>query len=262
MFVDVPIQVRKCRLFNVTFASDEQRMEAVKFAKDLILGESCSFYIHDNFDPVDFESIPCNLCPRNAQIDLTTQLMSRKLAQYAQFLNHSNKTGQVDMERRKRRDKRLLKDSSELKTFDDFKLFYENNKTDVPDYKQIADDKRTYEGFERPSKRCPLDENTSSNQSLLDDTGNEEPHPMVDRITNHFTMLRLNEPTFYCRVLYIIDPVTVLIVPLNTQLPTIDVANTHQKYFPLQGLNHTFWIIFDCLSFVSIEIHSICYFWQ
>lgn len=227
------MQVRKCRLFNVTFSSTNQTEEAVNYAKKMILHQNCSFYILDNFDPLHFDSIPCNLYSFNAQIDLATQLFSCGLAQYGSSFNDNTESNRCDMEKRTRRDIVPLMDSLQLKTFDDFKLYYETYKLIVPINRIHEDDDRIVDKFERLSKRSPLKEKASVKQS--DDLVKCEPNPMVDRIIEHFTMYRLNECSFACRVLFVVDPITVLIVPANTHPPTIHVDKTPHKYCPLNG---------------------------
>lgn len=241
VFHGVPIQVRKCRLFNIAINSEEQITEAVKFGNESILGEICSFYIHDHLDPLHLDAIICNLRSSNAELDLATLLISNELAQYGNLLNKPIKFEQCNEEKRRRKqlDEPIFKPSSELHSYEDFQQFYENNKVTVPVL--CAQDEldeqmdRTFEIFERPSKRSPLDELTSISDDLV---VCNRPHPLIDRITQHFNLLQLDEPTFYCRVLNIIDPITIAIAPNDTNPPPqIDVFDSQYKYFPMEGIH-------------------------
>lgn len=241
IFYDVPIQVRKFRLFNTVTNSEEQMTAAVKFVYETIVGENCSFYIHDHFDPLHLDVITCNVRPLNEKLDLSTRLISNGLAQYGHILNKPIKYERdEEKRRRKQSEEPILKSSSELHSSNDFQTFYENNKVIVPVLSaqyQMDDARldRTFEIFERPSRRCPLNEVTSTVEDLV---VCDHPYPLIERITQHFTLLQLDEPIFYCRVLKVIDPITIAIVPNDTNPPPkIDVFDSQNKYFPMQGIH-------------------------
>lgn len=227
-FANVPIQVRKLHLLNVTLVPNERIIQRAKnFANDTILNHNCSIYIHENVTLPNSESIPCTIYPSNAQLDLASLLVSQGLAKIASYFNRKD---EFDEDKRIRKDweEVVLKDSTELTTVEQFQLFYKTNKVVLPvDPHESHADERKYDGFALPSKQSPPIDNVSSIRHKWHETSD----PMIERITKHFTLLQWHEREFYCQPFYVIDPVTILVVVEHTKIPNIDA--TEQEKNPL-----------------------------
>lgn len=250
-FTDVPIQMRKYHLSNVMLISNDQTDKARQLCNQLICNQPCVIHIHDNADMEHHESIACSVQSLNVPLDLSSLLISNGLVQYKPQSNRQFKevTGsQVDSERlRKESDEPIIENSSELHDYDDFKEFYNTHKAinpkdeanavrhaidSIDDDDDDDDDSRIFELFEMPTKRSLLGENEHDKRiNCVVST----PHPMVDRITEHFKLMNIQKSVFYCCCVCVMDPVT-LLVQLHDMKPlTICHVEEKQKYFPLQG---------------------------
>lgn len=239
VFVDIPIQARKFHLPDVTLISEGQTAKAVDLCSQLIGNQSSTFYIHDNIDSMHVESMACSVQSLKMQLDLSSLLISLGFVQYKPHFSGKNEYSAADkfqMEKRirKKSDEPMRMDSSELLTIEDFEDFYEDHKAEIPveievDTAVCGDDNQTFEIFSSPSRRNPL------GKTVPVEVPND-PHPMVDRITEHFSLLEVKEKTFHCRPVYIMDPITILVeVDDGYGPPNITPAAAEAKYFPLNG---------------------------
>lgn len=238
-FVDVPIQARKFYLPDVILISEGQTVKAVDLCNELIGNQTSTFYIHDNIDSVHIESIACSVQSLKMQLDLSSLLISHGLVQYKPHLSIKNESSTVDTFQaekriRKKSDEPMRMESSKLLTIEDFEEFYEDYWAETPVEIEVNtavcdDDNRIFEIFKSPSRRNPL------GKTAIVDVPNDA-HPFVDRITEHFSLLNVTEPTFYCRPVYIMDPITILVeVDDAHPLPIISPVETEARYFPLKG---------------------------
>lgn len=239
-FTEVPIQVRKCRVLNfVPYSGDniDLSTQALKRDISLIIGHSCTFYIHDHLNQLDLDSILCTVCPLNGQLDLASSLITQGLAENEVFFGK-----QVKFNTEKRHRRECVGVARELLTLDDFKSYYDSNKVNIPrsEVQSNVEDEYKYEIFDFPCRRSVLD--GDSMKSTTNYIKNE--HHIIDRITEYFDLLQLNYPTIFCWPFYVVDPITVLIKPVDTQPPTIRVTEKQEKYVPLQGLRKHFISVF------------------
>lgn len=245
-FKNVPAQLIKCQLQNMIHILDERLADAKNFAHNIIYGQNCSFYIHDNIDPLHPDAIPCSVRLQVSKCDFGTLLVLNGYAEYRSPIDlagQAEKLKQIADRKRIRTelDKAVLVDSSELKAPEDFQQFYESRKIVTDDSTYVNDDdERYFETFEPPSKKDPFIEKQPLDQIKFDWIRNE-PNEIVDCITKHFKLSQMpfpeNERKFKCRPLYIIDPVTVLVEPTNATIPLIDAVETLHKYRPFKGLH-------------------------
>lgn len=239
-FTDVPIQVRKCHLWDVILISDEQTVKAVELCNRMMYNQISTFFIQDNIDSLHFESTACSVKSLDMELDLSSLLISLGLVRFKTHLN-SKLSGTNDFQEerekriRKKSDESIQKSSSELLTIEDFKKFYEANKiefavnNDENNTNNVDDGHRIFEIFESPSRRNPLGETVLPEIQI-------DAHPIVDRITEHFGLLNVTELAFYCRPVLIMNPVTVLINVDDTDPPIINPIQERTKYFPMEGL--------------------------
>lgn len=240
-FIDVPIQVRKCHLSDVLLISEEQTTKAIDLCNQLIFNQPSKFYIHDNIDSTPIESVPCSVQSLNMQLDLSSLLISLGLVQYKTHLYGPNNvsvadTFQLEKRIRKKSDDPVLKESCKLLTIEDFEDFYEDQKVETPvevmvnTARDIDDGNKIFEIFKSPSRRNPLGK--AASPAIQNDA-----HPLIDHITKHFSLLNITESSFYCRPIFIMDPLTILIeVDDANPPPTINRVEEQTKYFPLKGL--------------------------
>lgn len=263
-FADIPVQVRRCHLSNVILISDKQTQEAKAVCTRLICNQLCGIYIHDNADVEHHGSIACSIQSSNVPLDLSSLLISHGLVQHKAHSEHKNWTAkfQAGSKRiRKESDEPITKNSSELHNYEDFCEFYRTHKAKNPMFESNDNsnandddingvdndnDSRIFEVFEPPNKRSPLDEDIHDKRTDVVGFGS---HPMVDCITEHFKLMTIKKSAFDCRCVFIVDPVTILIEPLDVKPLTIDRVEEQTKYFPLQGrmMFCTINITFQCL---------------
>lgn len=208
----------------------------LKFTIDMIRGKNCLFYIHDNLDPIRFDSIPCTVRPLNESIDVASQLISYRMVEIASNFKRIDK---IDVEKRIRRqcDEPLLIPSTDITSYDDFKMLYQNKKAVIPPLRStdFVEDDRKFQVFDHPSNVKAPRENKKENITLKAPI-ECKPHPIVDQIIKHFHLLKPNEPVFYCEPLYIIDPITILVVPTSTTPIEIDVSTKPTRNPLLPGM--------------------------
>lgn len=261
-FDDIPIQVMKCHLSNVAPISEEQTKRAKEFCDRLIYDRLCIIYVHDNIDIGQTESNACNIQSLNAPLDLSSLLISLGLVQHNAHSYHTfdqvTKSA-MDLKRiRSASDAPLIKNSSDLETYKDFKEFfrlhkainpkdvannthvnnyYNNNHYDEgeDDYDDEDDDdeSRTFELFEPPSKNENSKDSSYKMRTIPSVT---TPHSVVDRITGHFKLMIINESAFNCRCMYIVDPVTLLIQLPEMQPLNIDRISNQPECISLDGM--------------------------
>lgn len=240
-FGDVPIQVMQCHLSNVIPISDDHTKKAKKLCRRLICNQLCVIYVHDNPNVGQSESIACNIQSSNVSLDLSSLLISRGLVQHKTHSYHKFDQvteSQVDFKRiRTESDAPIIKNSSDLHTYKDFKEFFrshrainpmdEANKSHAND--DDDDESRIFEIFEPPSKSCRWDEIRYKRRTIHSEIA---PHLAVDRISEHFELMTINQPTFKCRCMYIMDPVTLLIQLPDVKSPNIARIDEHPGQFP------------------------------
>lgn len=222
--------------------SEEQTAKAIDLCKQLICNQPSTIYIHDSIDSLHFKYAACSVQSLKMQFDLSTLLISLGLVQYNAHLNSKTESSMADsfhLEKRIRKtsDEPIRKESWELLTIGDFKEFFDANKVETTatnikvNTANVNDDShRIYEIFRTPSKRNPFGGSVSPEIHI-------DANPLVDRITEYFSLLDVTESTFYCRPVYIIDPITVLIELYDAQPPAINFpADEQYKYSPLKGL--------------------------
>lgn len=234
-FMDVPIQVIKCHLFN-TKILPHCHMKVKNLCEKMIIGENCSFFIHDHLAS-NINAIFCDIRPLNASFDIVTRLISHNFVKRDPNYKKLYEMNQEAMEKRYRKqsDVAVLIDSSELQTIDDFQQFYETKKAIIPPINtdDSIDDHIDHELdiFERPSKRCALDKSNPIEHNFIIN----QSHHLLDQITRYFTLLPLTESNFHCRVLYIIDPVTILITPIDVNPQIIEPKQPYEKSISFEG---------------------------
>lgn len=187
------------------------------------------------------DSVACTLQTSQMQLDLSSLLISLGLVQYKIHLHDKTEPSSVDtfqLEKRlrKKSDDAIQKESSQLVTFDDFKDFYDSNKSvKTHDKTKINipndDDNQQFEVFKAPSRRDPFNDAEPS-EIQIPNVAN----PMVKCITEHFTLMHVEKLEFYCRPMYIVDPLTILIEVDDMTPPKINRIEQNAKYFPLEGL--------------------------
>lgn len=239
-FVDVPVQARKCHLSNVIPISTEQTEKAIELCDRLIFNQIVTIYIHDNNDLGLFDSIACTLQTPQMQLELSLLLISLDLVQYKTHSIAQNECSpadkfQLEKRLRKKSDNPLRKKSWELVTFDDFKKFYDTSKAELPLMVEVNipndDISETFDLFKAPSKRDPFNDIASSDIQTP-----TAAHPMIDCAIQHFSLMHVTEKEFYCRPVYIVDPITILIEVGDPKPPKISQIEQKTKYFPLEGL--------------------------
>lgn len=183
----------------------------------MIRGQKCLFNIHDNLDPIRFDSIPCTVRPLTEPLDVASQLISYHMVEITSDFKRIDK---IDAEKRIRRqcDETVLLPSSGIKSFDDFKWLYQNRKAVIPPLRSsdFAEDDRKFQVFDLPH------ENKTETMTLKTQV-ECKPHPIIDRIIKHFHFLKPNGPAFYCQPLYVIDPITILVIPISAASTEIDI---------------------------------------
>ncbi|XP_055313250.1 uncharacterized protein LOC129574801 [Sitodiplosis mosellana] len=227
LFKNVPIQVRKCHVQKIKLPSKKGKIcpsRAVhKFTIDMIRGKTCSFYIHDNLDSTRIDSIPCTVRPLNEPLDLASELVSYHMVG---ITSDFKRTDKFDEEKRKRTecDDKVLMPSTELESFDDFKWFYERKKAVIPLRKSTdsAEDNRKFEVFDH-SRQMEEPREKNKTVTIVEKQIESQPHPLVDKITKHFHLSTPKELAFYCQPLFVIDPITILVVPINAAPRFIDM---------------------------------------
>lgn len=247
-FVEVPIQVLECHLSNVILISDDQTKKAKELCNRLICNRLCVIYIHDNAKIEQSESIACNIQSSNASLDLSSLLISHGLVEHNAHSYHKvdQVTGmQTDFKRiRNKSDAPIIKNSSDLDTYEDFKKFFRSHKainpmdkasnSHVNDDDDDDDECRIFEIFEPPSKSCNLDEKLYKRRTIHSVV--TATHSILDRISEHFKLMTINEPIFKCRCVCIMDPVTLLIQLPDMKPLNIDGIDKQPGYFPLEGI--------------------------
>lgn len=241
----------KCHLSNVIPISDDQTEQAKELCCQLILNELCVIYIHDTAGIEQHESNACNIQSLNASLDLSSLLISQGLVQHKahSYGKLDNVIGSpMNWKRiRTESDEPIIKNSSELHNYQDFKAFFRSHKAinpmddmnishangDINDDGDDDDVSRIFEIFEPPSKRCSSEQRVQKRRTILPV---EAPHPIVDRITKHFRLMHVEQPVFECRCVYIMDPVTLLIELPGMKPVKIDRINEQQENFPLEGI--------------------------
>lgn len=250
-FVDIPIQVIKCHLSNVNLISDDKTENAKELCNRFIYNQLCIICIHDKVDMEQSESLACNIQSLNIPLDLSSVLISQELVQYkAHSYRKFDKVieyKKVDFKRtRSESDVSVIKDSSELHTYQDFKDFFRSHMAINPMYDENNshendndddgddDESRIFEIFEPQSKRWgeKVHKRPTNNFSVA------ATHPTVDRITEHFKLMNINKSAFMCRCVYIMDPVTLLIKLPDMKPLKIDRFDEQLKYFPLEGMKN------------------------
>lgn len=240
-FTEIPVQVRKCHLSNVRLISDQLTEQARELCNRLFCHQLCCIYIHDNCDAQHHASIACSVQSLNVPLDLASLLISKGLVQLKTNLNRDF---QDDPKRiRKVSEEPITKSSSELHSFEDFREFYRTHKAKIPQFNATGsihanddeddNDYRSFEVFDVPSKRSPLDEKQTEIRTEVAVVAVK--HPIVDRITTHFKLMTVKRASFYCRCVLIIDPVTILIESLDAKPPKICPVIESPGHFPSEG---------------------------
>lgn len=247
VFKNTPIQVRKCCLLNVACSTPEKIPTIMQIYQKSILCQTCKFYIHENLDVLHRHSVICAIQPWYVKFDVASALISygsarRMTSSQQEIINDSNKAEiKFHLDKRIRRisDEPVLKASLELKTLEEFVEFYETHKTVNPPIKEIditAEDQRKFELFDRLRKRNPWNDKKAPDLMIADRIS-REPHPILKHIGQYFRPLQINEPVFYCRALYVIDPITILVRPeINTSPPEIKEPQSKNYDGILPGL--------------------------
>lgn len=243
-FDDVPIQVMECHLSNAIPISDDQTKKAKKLCNRLIRNQLCVIHVHDNANIGQSKSIACNIQSSNVSLDLSSLLISRGLMQHKTHSYHNFEPVtelQVDSKRmRSESDAPVIKNSSDLDTYEDFKEFFHShraiNPMDEPNNSHVNgddDESRIFEIFEPPSKSCNLDEKLYKKRTIHSETS---AHLVVHRISEHFKLMTLDQPISMCRCVYIIDPVTLLIQLSDMETLNIERIDKQPSIFPLEGI--------------------------
>lgn len=126
--------------------------------------------------------------------------------------------------------------STELETLDDFKWFYESKKVIIPAQKTTnsSEDNRKFDVF------APLQETisweTNKSKTKIENHIEYKPHPLIDKVTKYFRLSTPNESQFDCYPLFVIDPITILVVPINATPTPIDIDTTPPTDPLLPGL--------------------------
>lgn len=227
-FNNVPVQVHKCHLHNIILPSDQKSIERAKqFVIDTILGKNCSIYINHT-DLLHPDSISCTIRSLDKQLDVASLLISHGLVDIASNFKRPDKICETKRIRNDC-DDAVLKNSDELHNVDDVRLFYETKKIVLPvDIKvhQDYENERNFEVFDLPLQRCPLVDKNSNISRHLNVTF--ESNPMIESITQHFKLPDMTERMFYCQPVYIVNPVTILVMPDDAKVPHIEAME--QKY--------------------------------
>lgn len=248
-FNTVPIQARKCHLANVIHISNEQTVKAIDLSYRSIVNQISTFYIHDNIESLHLDSAACTLQTQQMQIDLSSLLISLGLVQYnthaigqSELLSAADKF-QLEKRLRKKSDDAMQKPSCQLQTIDDFKEFYDVHKTYVAVKPMVCvendDGNQTFDVLKAPSRRNPFGRAESAEIQM-------PAHPMVDCIIEHFSLLKVTQSKFYCRPVFIVDPLTVLVVVGGEKPPKIQQIQQQTKYFPMDGLFLSFHSSIGC----------------
>lgn len=256
-FAATPIQVKKFHLSNVVFISDQKTAEARVICTQLVCNQLSDIFVNDNIDAQYHDSIACNIRLLNEQLDLSTVLISRGFVHHDA---HSDrrldevKQFQVDSKRmRKQTYGPIIKDTSELRSFEDFEEFYrahkaKNSINKTIDHIAYDEESRMFEIFEPLSLWKPLSESLQNIQRI------PTPNPMVDQITKHFKLMTIKKSVFDCRCAYIIDPVTLLVQLYDVKRMIIRDVGENSNVSSLEGKKHlqlnsdACKIIFECLS--------------
>lgn len=271
MFKNVPIQVRKCRLLNTICLTQAHISKATQFGINWILNRNCQFYIHENLDPLHFDSLICTVRPCETQIDMASALIShgaaiRTSSCYLENIKKANESAEVARHLikriRKDCDEHVIKSSSELRTFDDFVLFFNMNQTIIPpiERKDSPEDDRPFEVFDPPCNKSPSHEKRAPASVSSVNPIVYEPHPILAHIEKHFSPRQLKESIFHCQTLFVIDPVTILVKPVDVKPPSINI-HQHQSYTGiLPGL--FFKMTENCLKKIKSFIKKLLFFSQ
>lgn len=208
----------------------------------MILNRPCSFYVHDNFDSKFPKSIPCTIWPLNEPLDLASELISYHMVGFSSNFQRKNKVNEQKRIRNEN-DKVVFKSKSDLQTVDDFKLYYESKKAVVPliepnEKTDVDEDDRKFEVFDHPSTLKSPPSEIKKAILTMEKKIECTPHPMIDCIIKHFGLLKpkYQQTTFYCQPLYVMDPITILVVPINTVPTVIDLATEPKRNPLLPGL--------------------------
>lgn len=242
-FAEIPIQVKKFHLSGITLISDQKTAEARAFCSKLLCNQFCVVYVHDNDDVEHHDSIACAIQLLNLPLDLASLLISRGFVQYKLHSDEARKS-QIDSKRiRQPSEEPIIKNRSELKSFEDFEEFYRTHKAKNPldksmdtsyttdNNKENDSDNRVFEIFEPVAIWSPV----AVWENAQEKPPTATPHPILDRITQHFTLMTVKRSAFECRCACIIDPVTLLIKLLNVKPTIIHNVDEQSTYFPLQG---------------------------
>lgn len=208
----------------------------LKFTIDMISGKNCTFYIHDNLDPKRVDSIPCTIWPLNGQLDMATELISYRMVEITSEFKRNDKFDENEKRIRKESDEVCFIPSTTLNTFNDFKLLYECEKVVIPLNKSsdLDENNRKYEVFDHP--RCLKLPHEFRNQMATVDRQVEHKPNLLDRIVKHFHLLKPHKSTFYCEPIYVIDPITILVVPFNASSTEINMGAKPTRNPLLTGL--------------------------
>lgn len=215
LFADTPTQMIVVSLDNIRPVNGKRwELAAIEFVTQLIRQKKCVLMVHDHNDSDMSAPIPATIRLDSEELDLATLLVNYKYAEKVPSYSKRERERSHLEEEKKRHQQpasppRMI-DSSNLFSNEHFKAYCaENLPKPVPlvaRHSMVDDSVSVLNSFARP---LAATERSSLVYKKTDNVTNRQ----LDTITAYFKYQPLNTKRFKCRVVRIVDPVTVLIVP-------------------------------------------------
>lgn len=206
--------------------SGKWSMDFIETLSQYICHKECNIFVHDS-DDLPGSPLLCRIQPTQYSLDAATFLIQHHKA--LRIERGDGQSGNSTEHLSKRSDKNksppLKIDHSKIQNVDDLRSGFQFNKILLPDRC-----KKEYGGDDDPFQLDHSLVNLQHRKQVEAQISNESTFsadPTIVMIQSHFKLMTLDahQPVFKCQIIYVIDPVTVLIKPQYADTEEIDQSS-------------------------------------
>lgn len=217
LYDEVPIMLYKLRLNGIkpNSKSGKWSKDFIETLSQYICHKECYIFVHDS-DDLPESPLLCRIQPTQYSLDAATFLIQHHKAlriDRSNGENDNNSTEHLSKRSNNNKSPPLKIDHSKIQNVDDLRSGFQFNKILLP-VQCEKDNGEDDDLFQLDHSLVNLHQYRKEGAAILNES-TFSPDPTIVTITSHFKLMQLdaNQSVFKCRIVYVIDPITVLIKP-------------------------------------------------